>query len=474
MHRIWQAYLLASSVVVAGYLLVPLGVARDAVYVAVGLAAAAAVLGGVRRWAPVRPAPWRCIALGQLTWTAGDATYGWLEHVRHVEPFPSAADAFYLSAYGLYVTAFVLLLRGRTAGRDREGLLDSAIVTTAVALLSWTTLIGPAALASGDPVLHRGLGLAYPLADVLVFALLARLLSTPGGRTPAFRLLLAGGLLVLTADIAFALVTLTSSYGGGALDLVWLSAYCLMGAAALHPSMRSLSEPVAERPVSLTRRRLVLLTLAGLTAPGTLAVQLLLGGDLDAWAVVVGSVVMFLLVTARMAGLLRRLQAQAGELDELSRTDPLTGLPNRRSADAELGRALARAERTGDALVVAMVDLDRFKAFNDTFGHQAGDRLLSSAASVWRALLPAGCVLARFGGEEFVLLRVGGDRDDALALLARMRAATPAGQTFSAGAATWDRAETAQALLHRADVALYAAKRAGRDRVLVADEALPV
>ncbi|WP_345713935.1 GGDEF domain-containing protein, partial [Kineococcus glutinatus] len=150
-------------------------------------------------------------------------------------------------------------------------------------------------------------------------------------------------------------------------------------------------------------------------------------------------------------------------------TDALTGLPNRRTADAELERLCARARAEGRPLSVAMIDLDRFKVFNDTFGHQAGDKLLQGAAEAWRSTLEErGVLLARYGGEEFQALALGLRAEQLQAVLEGARAGTPAGQTFSAGVAQWDGAEGVALLVGRADVALYAAKRAGRDRVHLA------
>jgi diguanylate cyclase (GGDEF)-like protein len=166
-------------------------------------------------------------------------------------------------------------------------------------------------------------------------------------------------------------------------------------------------------------------------------------------------------VAIERAGLLARLEAVA-------RTDDLTGLANRRSWDEELPRELARAQRSGQAVCVAMVDLDRFKRFNDELGHQAGDRLLKEAAATWRAELRATDTLARYGGEEFAVLLPACEPAQALSLLERLRAATPAGQTCSAGVASWNGAEGADSLVARADAALYEAKSAGRDRVVAA------
>jgi diguanylate cyclase (GGDEF)-like protein len=161
------------------------------------------------------------------------------------------------------------------------------------------------------------------------------------------------------------------------------------------------------------------------------------------------------------AELLARLETSA-------RTDDLTGLPNRRAWDHELPRELSRADRAEHPLCVAMLDLDRFKWFNDERGHQAGDRLLKQAASAWSSQLRSSDMLARYGGEEFAVLLPGCTLHDAQLVLERLRTSMPEAQTVSAGVACWDGSESPEALVGRADSALYAAKRAGRDRLVTA------
>jgi diguanylate cyclase (GGDEF)-like protein len=161
------------------------------------------------------------------------------------------------------------------------------------------------------------------------------------------------------------------------------------------------------------------------------------------------------------ADLLARLEASA-------RTDDLTGLPNRRAWDEQLPRELARARREETPVCVAMLDLDRFKQFNDDRGHQAGDRLLKQSAAAWAAQLRSTDLLARYGGEEFALVLPRCTRSDGELLVERLRAAMPDDQTVSAGIAEWDGTETPDLLLGRADRALYAAKKGGRDRLYTA------
>jgi diguanylate cyclase (GGDEF)-like protein/PAS domain S-box-containing protein len=166
-------------------------------------------------------------------------------------------------------------------------------------------------------------------------------------------------------------------------------------------------------------------------------------------------------ITIHRTDLLARLQSTA-------RTDPLTGLPNRRVWDEDLEREIARARRHGGSLCLAMLDLDRFKAFNDEYGHQAGDQLLAASAAAWRPALRATDTIARYGGEEFALLLPHSDEDSALIVVERLLEVVPLGQTASAGVAVWDGTETAEALLARADSALYRAKGAGRAQACVA------
>ena len=115
-----------------------------------------------------------------------------------------------------------------------------------------------------------------------------------------------------------------------------------------------------------------------------------------------------------------------------------------------------------------MLDLDRFKRYNDELGHQAGDRLLTDLGDLWRTQLRVGDFVARYGGEEFAALLPACPPEQATVILERLRSTIPHGQTCSAGVACWDGTESPETLMGRADVALYDAKRAGRDRIVTA------
>jgi diguanylate cyclase (GGDEF)-like protein len=154
----------------------------------------------------------------------------------------------------------------------------------------------------------------------------------------------------------------------------------------------------------------------------------------------------------------------------MARTDVLTGLPNRRAWEEELPREIQRAKRSGRPLCAALLDLDHFKQFNDLYGHQAGDDHLREAARVWRQRLRTTDLLARHGGEEFAVLLTGTGLAEAKEVIEALRDAVPREETVSAGVAEWDEAENGRQLMARADLALYEAKRGGRDRTVTASE----
>jgi diguanylate cyclase (GGDEF)-like protein len=187
--------------------------------------------------------------------------------------------------------------------------------------------------------------------------------------------------------------------------------------------------------------------------------------------------------SSRIAASMRMLAAETAmalersdllaRLEEVARTDDLTGLFNRRGWEEQLPRELARSRRNDDPLCVAMLDLDFFKNYNDQRGHQAGDRLLKQSASAWLRELRVSDTLASYGGEEFSVALPGCRLENAKDIVERLRAAMPGDQTVSAGVVCWNGRETAEELVGRADAALYEAKRMGRDCLVAAGDTSP-
>ena len=210
------------------------------------------------------------------------------------------------------------------------------------------------------------------------------------------------------------------------------------------------------------RPRAIVAHLLVLTAAVTGALVTVLGVA-TAWR----SMVVMLPVFAGIAFLCARL---AGLLRQQSTRDTLTGLLNRRGLADAAAQCTLHGERTGTPWSLVLVDLDGFKQVNDRFGHSAGDRLLVATADHWRTLLRSDDVLARIGGDEFVLL-LPGDPAQAVATVDRMRQCTPPEVGVSAGVTPWYRTTDLDEALHEADVALYEAKRGGRGRTMTTTSA---
>jgi diguanylate cyclase (GGDEF)-like protein len=158
------------------------------------------------------------------------------------------------------------------------------------------------------------------------------------------------------------------------------------------------------------------------------------------------------------------LVVERSELERSARTDALTGLPNRRAFEDELAREMARATRMRAPLTLALLDLDGFKQLNDRAGHQAGDDALRAVAAAWTHGLRTMDILARYGGDEFAVLLPSCTLPEAHEVLDRMRLATPLGLGCSIGLTSWHEGEPSEELVARADTALYASKRSGRNR----------
>ncbi|HET7726531.1 MAG TPA: diguanylate cyclase [Candidatus Limnocylindrales bacterium] len=173
-------------------------------------------------------------------------------------------------------------------------------------------------------------------------------------------------------------------------------------------------------------------------------------------------------IVASQAQVALELATLVERLENLARHDPLTGLANRRTLDASLAAELDRAARSGRPLSLVMLDLDHFKAYNDAHGHPAGDALLVAAAGAWQRELRPSDLLVRYGGEEFTAVLPDCSHAHAVVVAERLRAATPAGVTASAGVATARAGESPANVVGRADVALYRAKEAGRNQTVAA------
>jgi diguanylate cyclase (GGDEF)-like protein len=296
----------------------------------------------------------------------------------------------------------------------------------------------------GDP--------AFAIAPALAALVLVSILLLVGPRLPRRALAMLGPIGVLL--IAAALAT-TPGAGDGAILYVW--------------------------PVLWTtfffgpRGGVAIVCFVGLAHAGTLLVLPAASSYPGRWLDVMATAAVLVVVTTI---LVRRNRELLETVANEARTDALTGLLNRRGFDERAEIELTRARRDGSSIAVVIFDIDYFKRINDEWGHKTGDAVLARTSAILAASARDIDVVARMGGEEFAVLMPECDEEGAANLADRTRdAVAKAGSSglpavrLSAGLAAGTAPETAQELLQAADVALYRAKRAGRDRTVRFDAA---
>jgi signal transduction histidine kinase len=278
------------------------GAAASVVYEGLGASASIALLWGIRRFRPRYALPWLLLSGGNALFVAGDT----LSDILVNPPVPSAADIFYLAGYP-FLAAGLALLVYHAAGRNRvAAFVDAGIVTLAFAMLQWVLVMAPA-IRSGGSLSEQIVAGLYPAMDVVLLAGFVGFFVSPAWRTPAFGLLAASVIVFFVGDEIYGL-SVSSYQTGDWVDVTWLLSYVLFGAVALHPSMRSLSEPRRAPALRVSAWRIGSLAAALVSAPTILFIQHERGDRLDLPVVVPLAVAMALLVVARFTGILRALE----------------------------------------------------------------------------------------------------------------------------------------------------------------------
>jgi diguanylate cyclase (GGDEF)-like protein/PAS domain S-box-containing protein len=302
----WFWYLAGTGALTALYLFAPPLAGNGPLINLLGLSGVVAIVAGIKLHGPGARAAWWLFAAGQFLFFSGDLyTYSYPKLTGADVEFPSIGDALYLAVYPVLIAGLFVLIKRRNPRPDRSALIDALILTIGIGLLSWVFLIAPNFHLADLTLWEKTISAAYPLGDVLLLAGAIRLAVDAGKRTPAFWLLVGSMVSLLAVDSAYNLALLKSTYNHQLVyDAGWIVYYLLWGAAALHPSMRTLEEPAGETRTRLTPLRLTLLGGACLIAPGIRFFQAM--GNPDVLVLIVGSAVLFLLVVARMAGLVRQ------------------------------------------------------------------------------------------------------------------------------------------------------------------------
>jgi diguanylate cyclase (GGDEF)-like protein len=394
-------------------------------------------------------------------------------------------DLFALPGYVVLGFALAGFARSRRRGRvgDMDATLDATVAALAVLSLAWTSLVDPVVNESATPLQVKAVLAAYPALSVFLVALSARIAFSPSGRrVVAYRLLFAAMSMMLLGDIVYMLVDTGLVHLPLSLtDSPYALAYLFCAVGALHPSMRELTEPIPPGAVAPKGGRLAFVAVAlGVPALLTITRQ----GSTLADRLVLAAIVLALTTTAtwRVSRALRAHARSEADLAYQATHDPLTKLPNRLAAEEYLTSALVGKGTVGGRVALMFLDLDRFKLLNDTLGHTAGDELLVAVAGRLTAQVPHGDLVARVGGDEFVVvLDDVDDVSDALLVCERIRDALEApfllrgGEVFTSAsigvalAGSGSGSVNAETMIREADTAMYQAKDAGRNQVSVYD-----
>jgi len=380
----------------------------------IGLAIGAAQVHGRRM------GPWWWLAFAHALFVAGAFVQSPMDAAGTSGLRLTAADLLYTLATGLFALALWGFIRDRTSGAIAwAGLLDGALVLLCTGLLGWWLFVLPTLeRAPPFPAPHR-FRMLYPLGDLALLALAAWLASAPETRSPSLKLLVLGLMSWTCADAIYHAMSYGAEPPAKPLFLMWLLAYVCWGAAALHPSRHRLLARRDPARIDGTAGRLSLVALAMLAAP----LSLLAPARPDAVIATVAAVSVtgfaVLLLWWRLRGLRGRVDRQRDELALAADTDPLTGLPNRR----RLLEAIARALDAGPQVAVLIIDIDRFGAVNEAYGHRAGDALLRELARRWRSALPPRDAMAYMGADEFCAVMTVTDASQAQDGAQRLREA---------------------------------------------------
>ena len=315
----WKYPLGVAPLVAVGYTLAPSSPwAELLVYNGLVALVVAAILVGVWLHRPDRPAPWLLFAVGHGLFLAGDVSFWYLDATGQ-EPFPSYADYFYLSAFPVLAFGLLLLVREHSPVRDLFGGLDAAILAAAAGLLSWVYLMEPYATDTEITTSEKIWSLAYPVMDLVLITMAARLLFALQVRSWATSLISVWLAFAVTADVLYGWSILQGTYeSGGPVDGLWMVGYACIGAAALHPSMAASVGPASSDRLKVGNARMLVLGMAAIVPPLVLINQQLqvTGGSSTRFVPALATLLVFALVSIRMGGLVatvRRLAERRGQ-----------------------------------------------------------------------------------------------------------------------------------------------------------------
>lgn len=403
---------------------------------------------------------WTLLAIALFSWAIGDAILRIAYYSTESPPIPSLADAFWLAFYPFAYAGIVVLLRERARNVSSAIWLDGLIAALAVGAFVSALVLRQVLEQIGGTTLSTEVNLTYVLADAVLLALVMVAFAVTGWRLDRAWAWLGGALTLFAfSDSTYLYEVARGTYAtGGTLDAGWAVALLLVGIAAWHTAPPRVAVVRGE-----TWRSIALPIAFGFAA---LAIE-----AYDHFTQV--TVLALIFATACLAAVLARLAITFAQYmrmlqdsREQARTDALTGLGNRRQLMSDLRDTLRATNDSGEHLLL-LLDLDRFKAYNDTLGHPAGDALLERFGHrLEHDLQPWGRAY-RMGGDEFcALLRIDHESPERLAAIAGAALREPEAPIPISSSAGWavlpSEAADASSALRLADRRMYRVKGDGR------------
>jgi diguanylate cyclase (GGDEF)-like protein len=431
------------------------------------------------------------LTLGLSGYGTGSGILCFYRYTEHVKPVSSVADLFMLAGALLVIAGLLFFPSRRLSGVVRARLLlDSLMIMTALVTFSWFFTLGPTVLDAKSTALGKALNAIYPMTDlVMMFCVLAASARTGDRHLRWSRNMLCLAVLsVVVADVAFLYLTVNGKYQGDSpFDVGFLMAPFLCGQAvyalrnyrAKVGTEMEQSDADARRATPLWRS---LLPYALVPAVACLMFEVWRSKSSPGLAdgVYIGAAVLIALILVRQvfaivenSRLYRFLQEAYRELEALATTDGMTGLWNHRTFQERFRSELDGSKISGQPVTLLLIDVDRFKTYNDHYGHPEGDKALRLVAKILKENVRAIDLPARYGGEEFAAVLPATSETEGMLVADRIREACEAQPfpcrpvTLSIGVVTRAGGE-ADDMIEDADRALYVAKHRGRNQVVLA------
>ena len=401
---LWTRFLGLGVLAVAAYAIAPPGIPQGAIYAIVLLATIVAFVYRYFREPGPDKRTWKYMAVGVGSWGIGDVLIAMVQvSGGRVSTF-SSSDIFYLFGYLVIAVGFARAADENGLVFGWEELLECLVVAVGIGLATWVFVISGDSALSFPSAMELWPATVYLTIDAFLLTLVGSLYLLTRSTTVPFLAAAAGVVFLVSADFAsYATVDSSELYRSTLLNTLWLAAYVCFGVIALHIPERAVSRVDRSSPFRFGRVRFLGLAVAVAVTPLAMAVQLARGVPVQqwGWVIVLSSAMIIALVGCRIAYFLETLRRQAAVLEDVARTDAVTGLASRRLLRERLDTMLAgRGESDVFTLVV---DIDRFAQINETFGYSVGDSVLREIGHRLVASVRSDDLVGRLGGDQFVV-----------------------------------------------------------------------